>query len=280
MKPNLANVTICAVDCVTPHLATQAIKKSMELCNFGDAIIISDINYKPTKNEEIRKVTINKLQSRDEYSRFIIKELQKYITTEYVLIAQWDGYVVDSSSWTDDFFMYDYIGAKWYWHQDGMNIGNGGFSLRSKKLLTILSDPAFECIPTIPEDDLICRTYRRTLEKDFGIRFAAEDIADVFSYERSLPRKPTFGFHGLFNIWRHLEDRDVIKIAGELDSRTIRSREFYELTIQYLILRKFNPFFELLKILKKHEEIENIRYQIYNLTGDDKFSEYVVSLQR
>ena len=43
---------------------------------------------------------------------------------------------------TPPFSHCDYIGAQWFWHNDGMRVGNGGFSLRSRKLLTALQDPA------------------------------------------------------------------------------------------------------------------------------------------
>lgn len=87
----------------------------------------------------------------------MIKELNKYIETSYVLIIQYDGFILNPDAWTDEFLEYDYIGAPW-WYTDDCNVGNGGFSLRSKKLLEILANDD-SILETHPEDHHICRTY-------------------------------------------------------------------------------------------------------------------------
>jgi hypothetical protein len=46
----------------------------------------------------------------------------------------------------------------------------------------------------------ICRVNRPLLEAQFGIRFADRDTAQRFAFERSAPTRPTFGFHGIFNM--------------------------------------------------------------------------------
>jgi hypothetical protein len=79
-------------------------------------------------------------------------------------------------------------------------VGNGGFSLRSRKLLQALMDPAM--VVRHPEDTCICHDNRQRLEDAHGIRFAPLSLATRFAYERVLPGGPTFGFHGLFNLHR------------------------------------------------------------------------------
>ena len=66
--------------------------------------------------------------------------LKKYIDTDFCLIIQGDGFVIHPENWTDEFLKYDYIGAPWrnLAHYSFIRVGNGGFSLRSKKLLKIL----------------------------------------------------------------------------------------------------------------------------------------------
>lgn len=70
-----------------------------------------------------------------------------YVDTDYCLIIHDDGFIVNPHLWTDDFLKYDYIGAPWYlginrgltWLQDRHNlVGNGGFCIRSKKLMNEL----------------------------------------------------------------------------------------------------------------------------------------------
>ena len=50
------------------------------------------------------------------------------------------------------------------------------------------------------EDVAICRTYRNILEERFGLRFATDDVAQRFAYERIAPNGVEFGFHGAFNM--------------------------------------------------------------------------------
>lgn len=109
----------------------------------------------------------------------MIKELHKYVSTEYALCTQWDGFVVNPTMYSDDFLKYDYIGAVWNWN-DEASVGNGGFSLRSKKFLEVCSQLPIKNFH--PEDEVACRTYRNLLlEKD--IRFAPKSLAKRFSFE-------------------------------------------------------------------------------------------------
>ena len=52
------------------------------------------------------------------------------ISTPFVLVIQWDGYIVDPSAWANAFRKYDYVGAVVH-DKRGTFVGNGGFSLRS-----------------------------------------------------------------------------------------------------------------------------------------------------
>lgn len=138
------------------------------------------------------------IRSKEEYSRFIIKEAYKLVKTEHCLIFQHDGYVNNWRAWDNDWLQYDYIGAPWH-YVDGMAVGNGGFSLRSRRLMEIVAtDPKITILH--PEDHHICRTYRPYLEKTYGIRFAPIEVAEKFSFEGYM--QPTkvllnqFGVHG------------------------------------------------------------------------------------
>lgn len=274
MKHILNNLTICAIDCANPKLAIDAIKKSLHECNFKEAIIFTD-----TKEhvENIKLIQIEKINDKDSYSKFILKELHKHIQTPHVLIVQWDGYVVDGRQWDDKYLNYDYIGAKWYWHQDGMNIGNGGFSIRSKKLLEIVSRDEFPFISKMNEDDQICRFYRLKLEKEYSIKFPTEELADKFSYERTQPNLQTFGFHGLFNLWRHINDNEMIDIANQFNPYVYHSIEYFELVLQYFMMRKFNPFESLYSHIKDHCDEFEINDKFLSLTNDINFTKWFIT---
>src|SRR6185503_19702122 len=127
--------------------------------------------------------------------------------TSHVLLVQWDGYVINPAAWDPAFLECDYIGAKWFWYEDGMRVGNGGFSLRSRRLLEALQDPAIVRIGA--EDTTIGRSFRPLLEREYGIRFASEALADRFSFEVAYPIGKPFGFHGLYNFCRTVPPDEI-----------------------------------------------------------------------
>jgi hypothetical protein len=196
----LPQVTLCAVTSVNLAATIAAMRHSMALCDFGAAILLTD-QVDETSQDGIAIRRIAPLASAAAYSRFILSDLSMYISTSHVLVVQWDGYVVQPAAWAPEFLELDYIGAIWPQFDDDAIVGNGGFSLRSKRLL--------EACRTIglaehPEDLAICRTHRARLEQDFGIRFADPEVARRFSYERSPRSGAEFGFHGVFNLPDHL----------------------------------------------------------------------------
>jgi ADP-heptose:LPS heptosyltransferase len=191
---DLGRITLIAIDCYNYGGAVAALKKSVEQCKFGAVKFLTDI---PLKQEGIEVIQIPTISSKEQYSKFCVKELYKYIDTDFVLICQHDGYVLDSSVWNDEFYNYDYIGSPWI-YEHGRNVGNGGFSLRSKKLQTILGTDELIDI-CHPEDQSICILYGDYLQGKHGIKFAPEELADTFSYELKTPVCKTFGFHGKFH---------------------------------------------------------------------------------
>jgi hypothetical protein len=256
MKPNLSDVTICSADCVMPHLALIAIEKSLLQCDFAKAILFTDKLIRHKK--EIELIRIKKLNSVNDYSRFILKELHKYIKTKYVLIVQWDGYILDGKKWDNSFYNYDLIGAKWIWHKDSHLVGNGGFTLRSLKLQKIMASNEFPYVNDLAEDLQICKFYREKLTEKYKINFATEDIADKFSYEKRFSHTNTFGFHGFFNFFRHVYDEDLREVAKHLDKKFLLSKEFRELAIQYVLINKFNSFLTLHREFIAYANFNNI----------------------
>lgn len=193
----LNNVTLFGIDAAD----AVGIQRAAEICQqhvrFGDVKIITERMF-PGETRE---------QGRVNYSRFMIKDLNALIDTEFVLTIHTDGYVINWKAWNPDFLKYDYIGATWG-YKDGQNVGNGGFSLRSKRLLHILANDE-DIVNFHPEDDMICRRYRSYLEQGYGIKFAPEEVANRFSIEaygsagfdsggyKGNRYSGQFGFHGL-----------------------------------------------------------------------------------
>jgi hypothetical protein len=84
---------------------------------------------------------------------FVLHELHHYIDSDFVLLVEWDGYIINPTAWTNEFLNFDYIGAVWGHHKDGFRVGNGGFSLRSRKLLLATREIPFD--EELAEDELI-----------------------------------------------------------------------------------------------------------------------------
>ncbi|MBB3260515.1 MULTISPECIES: DUF5672 family protein [Paraburkholderia] len=274
---NLRDVTLCAVDTVNPAIAARALDLSLAQCDFGDALLIAHVDA-PTR---ARIEKIEPLRSLAEYSQFMLKRLVDYIATPWVLVVQWDGYVLDASRWSDRFYQYDYIGARWPNASNLNDVGNGGFSLRSAKLLKALASDQFAIEAGAVEDVLICSTWREALEADYGIRFAPGDVADEFAYEYAVPRQPTFGFHGFFNMWRHIEDSAMFEIIDGLDIETLASPRGVALLKVYCDLRKFACVRAIYRRYRAHLSVAEVAHAfVRNRLSDDAAREYVNICER
>lgn len=214
----LNNISLVCVETRFFELALFVIKQSMQRFKFSEVILFSDKPFDVPKY--IKNIVIPPINSIEEYSEFMIKKLPDYICTEYILTIQWDGFIVNSSLWSDEFLKYDYIGAPWG-HRP-VKVGNGGFSLRSKKLLdaaqTIVSSSYH------PEDRIICETYKDYLEENFGINFAPENVASKFAFEDVYVVHETFGFHALYNIAYVLKDEDLLEYISLLPNSILKSK--------------------------------------------------------
>lgn len=183
----LPSVTLVGADTNHPHELEYAAAACQQEIKFGGVKLFTHQQLNIT--------------SKHDYSRFILQDLYKWINTDHILIIQGDGYIVNPSAWNDEWLNYDYIGATWL-YKDGMNVGNGGFSLRSKKLMEFIANN-MNYIEIHPEDHHICRTWRKGLERN-GFKFAPEEVANQFSIEaygsEKLPGankySGQFGFHG------------------------------------------------------------------------------------
>ena len=218
MKIKLENVTIAAVACVRTSETIKALKYSMLGIEFKKAILLTSDDI---TDNEIEVVKIDKLDY-EGYNRFIVYELHKYIETDYVLIVQDDGYVISPQMWRDEFLKYDYIGAPWglptdnFSFRDPFNniirVGNGGFSLRTKKLLSLPTKLNLEWKPYFGfynEDGFFTCHNRHLFEKE-GCVFAPLDVAKYFSHESQIPEirgiQP-FGFHSKWSPYNNLKFR-------------------------------------------------------------------------
>lgn len=197
---NLKDVTLVLIDCVDVKRSIESLKASTKYYNISYAAVkyltYLKVDDKLIENTPIEVVKIPPIKSIESYSKFVVLELWKYFDTSHVLITQHDSWVINPNAWTDEFLEYSYIGSVWWWWHDGKNpgIGNGGFSLRSKKLMErgaeIGKDNIKECHP---EDNFYCFKFKKQLIEE-GFKWPSLLLAEQFSIE-SRPYNGQFGHH-------------------------------------------------------------------------------------
>ena len=205
---NLPNVTLVAMTSIDILATIKALQYSCRGINFGSVKIITDVDISRLP-DGIQCEYIDKISNIDEWNYNIIYKLGNYIETDFAILIHDDGFIVNPSSWQDDFLNYDYIGAPWPMPNDPISfrdinnklirVGNS-VSLRSKKLIDLPTKLNLEWKPFhgyYNEDGYICVNYRHIYEEN-GIKFSDIDVAKYFSHESMIPEiigiKP-FAFH-------------------------------------------------------------------------------------
>src|SRR5690349_6482270 len=110
---HLPTVTLLQIDTLSEARAIRAQNECTKAIQFA----------------EVKLLQPESVLGYEDYNRFVVTELHNHFNTEHCLLIQWDGYVINPEAWSDEFLQYDYIGAPW----DTNIVGNGGFSLRSKR---------------------------------------------------------------------------------------------------------------------------------------------------
>lgn len=225
----LPNTTLCFVDARYHALSEEAARRCAGHCEFERKLYFSD---RPWRLEGFTFHRVAPFASIDDYNRVIVKELADHIETDHVLIAQYDGFIANPECWSHDFLDYDYIGAPWPQFETH-NVGNGSFSLRSRRLLVALRDMGIE-LDGQAEDIAICQVWRSRLEQRHGIRFASTDVARRFSYESGPSAGPSFGFHGLYHLNHHYKGHQARWLAERLRPEHLGGWRIILLLAQYL----------------------------------------------
>ena len=202
-----------------------------------------------------------------QYSWFVMYSLHNFIETEYVLIVQDDGWVLNGKNLTEEHYQYDYIGSithcaltnnnyyyNWSWRDVNefmYVIQNGGFSLRSKRFLEAPSKygimhSSFNVEPFCNEDVQLTGFLRNKLEA-VGMKYAPLDVAKHFSFEYLAPV-----FH---------DDVDLTKMVGiHGQSRKLTAVDHIQVIIKDLEIENQYRETEVLKFLKdKGYELSYIR---------------------
>ena len=210
-KLMLPDVTLLAVTSTEMDEAQISMRISLHNIEFAKSRLLCSSTPKQ-KYPDIEYVSIPPLNSVDMYNQMIFQDLHKYFETSHCLIVQADSFVVNSDLWKKEFLEFDYIGGPWpnkievnpnlVLDLEKNPVGNGGFSLRSRKLVETTAKINFEKLnfPMKAEDVVICHyLYQEMI--DNGIRFAPPKLAAQFSMENidnlyGQNVNSVFGFHG------------------------------------------------------------------------------------
>lgn len=242
---SLPQVTLVAIDTRAPQLALQSLQRSMAGIAFARVVLFTAGWQLPQALPEVEVVTIDPITSGAGYSRFVLRQLADHIHTPHVLVTQWDGFVCDPSAWHADFLGFDYIGAVWADQPAGRSVGNGGFSLRSQRLLRAGQDPRIT--EEHPEDAMLCRRFRDLLEGEHGLSFAPAGLAQRFAFENIAPIGPVFGFHGPCHLPKVLDEATLIGWLAALPDSFFLSRDARRLARALLLQRMPDAASALLK---------------------------------
>lgn len=267
---------------VDHELAEFSIKKSLSTINFDEIVIFSD--RKLNVDREYKHYDIPVPFERIRYSTFCLKELYHYINTDHFIIIQPDGMAVNPQYWNDEYLKYDYIGApfnlaesytNYYLQEDfdnpvfknkyGLIVGNGGFTLRSKKLLEALQD---DNIPELIynkrkdvyvscEDVQTCLFYRPYLEEKYNIKFAPAELAMNFSSETIRNDGISFGFHGIQNLPLFFNEEECLYYIDKMEIKSYNFTTYKKLNA-LLYEKDYIKSYKLLnEKIKKWKENEN-----------------------
>ncbi|HWA07947.1 MAG TPA: DUF5672 family protein [Opitutaceae bacterium] len=177
-KPDLRNVTAVVFDHRQPKAAVKL------LAAMADVVELGDIKY------------LNHFDGWKAFNYWENFEAWKFIRTDFALFMHLDGYVVRPDLWDPQFLAFDYIGAPWPSWLNKDRVGNGGFCIKSRKLMLHMATLPWV---DLPGDVTLCSHYRTHLLAK-GFKFAPVDVAARFSTEHDCPETPaaSFGFHGIF----------------------------------------------------------------------------------
>lgn len=199
-KLDFSNTTLVMIDGTGTSFDEneKIINQMSKICNFFS---IKHFTVSKTNSNISEIIFLKNNLSYEDYQRFCIFEVNKHITTDFAFYMQSDGFIINPTLFDREYFEYDYIGSPWpkktfSESQTEHLVGNGGFSLRSKKFLNLCAN-----IPqtNINEDFLLCVIFKEYFINN-GCKFAPAQLAKKFGLEIQMDESHTlnnvFGFHG------------------------------------------------------------------------------------
>lgn len=198
-KLQLPSVTLICADCVDAGRAAKVIELCKSKVDFGDVKLLTHI---PISYEH--KVKIPPLNSLIAYSIFMLTKFYEYIDTEHCLLVQRDGWVLNPSSWNNDWLKNHYTAPLFMQYN---KCGSGGFSLRSKQMMEEIAKTempewdwtdkqAYEIQSTLPYyEDGVCSLVERGGKYKIASLEQAADFGQGGNRDSKYFRERPFGWH-------------------------------------------------------------------------------------
>lgn len=216
----IPDVTLLALSSIEIPATIAALQFSSRDIDFGAIKLISDVEP-DNLPENIIWEYCPKINNIMDFNHYMFSEMGKHVQTSHMLYVQHHALIIRPNLWNDEWLGNDYGGAPWMIKDDAyichatgehVRVGNGGFSLRSKRLLEI---PNKYNLPLLQEqgwhnEDGNIVNYNRVKMLELGIKYMPLEQAVIFSYENEVPENQgieTFGFHRNLRI----KDREYIK---------------------------------------------------------------------
>ena len=112
---DLSNVTAVCID-GRPLTREKLLQYSQIVKYMRSTINFAEIKLLMETDPEIDGATfvkIGKIDSLEEYSQFCLSSLSDHVSTDFCMIFQDDGFIINPELWRQVFLSYDYIGAPW-----------------------------------------------------------------------------------------------------------------------------------------------------------------------
>jgi hypothetical protein len=174
---------------------------------FGKKIIYT--YQKPTIDSGDFEIKIIDEIPYNKFNNFVLQKYSELFDTDYAINFHSDGFIQNQEAWNDNFLEYDYIGAplKIPITQTEYRavVGNGGFSLRSRKICeeiknlsssgylpkhldvlgdTLITKDIFKMIPSFfGNEDVYISFFCNKILKEKGFKIADFHTASLFSTE-------------------------------------------------------------------------------------------------
>ena len=200
--------------------------RSMQHMQFARAFLFTSAWLPRVVLPGIEIVDIEPIRTDADRENFVIRQLPAYIRTSHMLLVHWDGFVLRSQAWLDEFLVYDYIGAA------GLPADPprpaSAFSLRSRRYMAAGLDPRIAGEST--DDNTLCGSHRNFLQDVHGVMFAPPSLLQRFADTDDESAGQALGFCGARHLPSALPEHELTLWLAALPADFLTTPEARRLT--------------------------------------------------